>query len=275
MRADANGERLEWDRPEVEGEHAMQVVSRTTHQAGLYRALVPRQAGFAGHTAQLRTTRAVWFGYAEPKAPGRAAVARMRFIEDQVRAAADDGIKQLVWLGTEYPCPPQAAELAHGTLDEHTLSSLAKPASPAGALEAALDTVGLSTAQRCVFIWDGLLEKLDAAGVQRVLACIGRCCPGTRFVFTYLHRGLLDGSVRFDVSQKPARAVPRLGNAAQFGLVPREVPALLFQLGLVLDRDLSTDEYVRRSAPQPEARRTDLRGYGFYRLACAHVIGRF
>jgi hypothetical protein len=59
------------------------------------------------------------------------------------------------------------------------------------------------------------------------------------------------------------------------GLVPREVPALLFQLGLVLDRDLSTDEYVRRSAPQPEARRTDLRGYGFNRLACAHVIGRF
>lgn len=249
-------------------------VSRTTQQAGLYRTFGSRHAGLAARAVQLRTARPVWFGYAEPKAPGHAAAARMRFIEDQLRAAATEGIAQLVWLGAEYPCPAQAADLPRCTLDERTLVSLAKPASPAGALETALAAVDLSTAQRSVFIWDGLLERLDAASVQRVLACIGRCCPGTRLVFTYLHRGLLDGSVRFDASQKPASAVPRLSHAAQFGLDPREVPALLSQLGLVLDCDLSTDEYVRRSAQQQKTPRTDLRGYAFYRLACAHVIGR-
>lgn len=246
-------------------------VSRTTHQAGLYRALGSRQGGFAARAAQLRTARAVWFGYAEPKAPGRAALARTRFIEDQLRAAAEEGIAQLVWLGTEYPCP---SALSPCTLDERTLVSLAKPSSAANALEDVLRAEGLTTTQRSVFVWDGLLERLDAVSVQRVLACIGRTCPGTRFVFTYLHRGLLDGSVRFDASQKPLRAVPRLGNAAQLGLDPREMPALLYQLGLVLDSDLGTDEYARRSTQARETRPTDLRGHGFFRLACAHVIGR-
>ena len=257
-------------------------VSRTTQQAGLYRTFGSRHAGLAARAVQLRTTRPLWFGYAEPKAPGRAAAARMRFIEDQLRAAENEGIAQRVWLGTEHPRPVPAADPAFGakisasayTVDERTLISLAKPASAAGALEAALAAAGLSTAKRSVFIWDGLMERLDAAGVQRVLACIGRCCPGTRFVFTYLHRGLLDGSVRFDASHKPAPAVPRLSHAAQFGLDPRELPALLSQLGLVLECDLSMDEYVRRSAQQQKAPRTDLRGYAFYRLACAHVIGR-
>ena len=249
-------------------------VSRTTHQAGLYRASGSRQVGFAARATPLRTPRAVWFGYAEPKAPCRAAAARTRFIEEQLRAAAQDGIAQLVWLGAPYPCSAQAQPERSCTLEERTLVSLAKPSSPAGALEAALAADGFSTTQRSLFVWDGLLDSLDTASVQRVLACIGRTCPGTRFVFTYLHRGLLDGSVRFDASQKPLRAVPRLGNAAQLGLDPREVPALLSQLGLVLDKDLSTDEYVRRSgAHQQESRRTDLRGYGFFRLACAHVRG--
>lgn len=246
-------------------------VSRSTHQAGLYRALGSRQGRLAARAAQLRTPRAGWFGYAEPKAPGRAALARTRFIEDQLRAATADGISQVVWLGPEYPCP---AELIRIQLGEDELAGLARPSADPGALEMALASRGLDAARRCIFVWDGMLERLDAVSVQRVLSCIGRACPGSRFVFTYLHRGLLDGSVRFDVSQKPLHAVPRLGNAAQFGLDPREVPAFLSQLGLVLDSDLSTDEYARRSAHSQAARRTEPRGYGFHRLACAHVIGR-
>jgi O-methyltransferase involved in polyketide biosynthesis len=249
-------------------------VSRTTHQAGLYRALGSRQGGLATRGAQLRTPRAVWFGYAEPKAPDRAALARTRFIEDQLRAAAADGIAQVVWLGTEYPCP--LPELVPIQLGEDELVGLARPSADPGALEMALASRGLDAAKRCIFVWDGMLERLDAASVQRVLSSIGRACPSSRFAFTYLHRGLLDGSVRFDVSQKPLHAVPRLGNATQFGLDPRDVPAFLSQLGLVLDSDLSTDEYARRSehAQSRAARRGVLRGCGFYRLACAHVIGR-
>ena len=168
-------------------------VSRSTHQAGLYRALGSRQGGFAARAAQLRTPRAGWFGYAEPKAPGRAALARTRFIEAQLRAALADGIAQVVWLGTEYPAP---AELAGIQLGEDELLNLARPSADPGALEMALASRGLDAAQRCIFVWDGMLERVDAASVQRVLSCIGRACPGSRFVFTYLHRGLLDGSVR-------------------------------------------------------------------------------
>ena len=245
-------------------------VTRTTHQAGLYRALGSRQGGFAARAAQLRTSRAVWFGYAEPKDPGRAAVARARFIEDQLCAAAAAGIAQLLWLGAEYPCPPQAAALHGFRLEERALVQLTKP----GALEAAWSEQGFDPAQRSVIVWDGLLERLDAASVQRMLSCIGRTCPGTRFVFTYIHRGLLDGSVRFDASQKPLRAVPRLGHDAQLGLDPRELPAFLSPLGLVLDSDSSTDEYAKRSVQARDTRRANLRSHGFFRLACAHVIGR-
>ena len=177
-------------------------VSRATHQPGLYRALGSRRANFAARATQLPTSRAGWFGYAEPKAPGRAALARTRFTQDQLRAAAAEGNGQVVWLGTAYTCADEGAGLRRFHIDEFELMQLSKAGTHKleMALEAAWSAQGFDATQRSVFVCDGLLERLDAPSVQRLLACIGRTCPGTRVVFTYLHRGLLDGSVRFDAS---------------------------------------------------------------------------
>jgi O-methyltransferase involved in polyketide biosynthesis len=210
--------------------------------------------------------RAVLLRNADHKAPGTrtSAVARTRFVDDQVRAAVAAGFKQFVLLGPGFDARAQRLrELEGARVFELDFQGCAD-------LSAALEAQGFDPSQRCQFIWEGLTNYLDGAAVERTLASIGRAAAGSRLVFTYVHRGLLDGSVAFDGSAKPMHAVRRLGEPWSFGLDPREVPAFLSKFRLVLEADLGADAYRRRYLHENT---NGLRGYGFYRLATAHVIG--
>jgi O-methyltransferase involved in polyketide biosynthesis len=103
-----------------------------------------------------------------------------------------------------------------------------------------------------------------------MLSWIGRSLKGSTVVFTYVHRGLLDGRVRFEGGEQILANVQKLQEPWIFGLYPDEVASFLARCGLELVEDLGADDYRRRylgGAPRT------LRGYGFYRLAIARVPG--
>jgi O-methyltransferase involved in polyketide biosynthesis len=100
-----------------------------------------------------------------------------------------------------------------------------------------------------------------------VLKEVGSCAPGTSIVFTYVHRGMLDGSVRFEGAERILRNVRGMSEPWTFGVIPEELAGFVAQAGLQLREDLGADEYRARYLPAWE----NLTGYAFYRVAVAEV----
>jgi O-methyltransferase involved in polyketide biosynthesis len=119
-------------------------------------------------------------------------------------------------------------------------------------------------------IWDGVTNYLQPEAVDAITRWVGGLARGGRFIFTYIHSGVLDGSMSFESAAAVLRAVRRSGEPWTFGMRPDTVPDYLNQRGLHLLTDLGADEY-RRKFIGPTAR--PIRGYGFYHAALAEIGG--
>ncbi|RJQ09901.1 MAG: SAM-dependent methyltransferase [Dehalococcoidia bacterium] len=139
---------------------------------------------------------------------------------------------------------------------------------------------GWSTVQPCsiagpsgdepVFVlWEGVTHYLGEAAVDATLRALSRLCPpGSRLAFTYLHRGLLDGSLSFKRAQVARDRVAQGGEPWIWGMDPARLPEYLAERGFQLRKDLGADEY-RALYWDAAARR--LQGFGFYHVAMAGV----
>jgi methyltransferase (TIGR00027 family) len=243
--------------------------------------------------ARVRSLRAVLVRYADWRAPGArsSAIARTRFIDDVVRRAIEEGTRQLVLLGAGYDCRAHRLAELHDTQVFEVDRAETQAAKRAGIesardlgarrdvryvavdfgrddLAASLMSAGWDRTRASVFVWEGVTNYLTEAAVAKVLALIGGAAPGTVLAFTYVHRGAIDGTTRFDGADKLLRNVRGLGEPWTFGLRPDEVGDFLARCGLALEEDLGADEYRRRYLGGGSR---DLRGYAFYRIAVARV----
>ncbi|MEJ7733613.1 MAG: hypothetical protein WKG00_31015 [Polyangiaceae bacterium] len=99
-----------------------------------------------------------------------------------------------------------------------------------------------------------------------MLGFVGTALAGSAVVFTYIHRGVLDGTARFEGADLLRANVARLGEPWTFGIDPAEVAAFVARFGLALETDLGADEYRTRYRWS-----AGLAGYAFYRIALARV----
>ncbi len=89
-------------------------------------------------------------------------------------------------------------------------------------------------------------------------------------MFTYVHRGVLDGSTPFAGTEHLVATLVRSGEPWTFGLDPRELPAYLGERGLELIEDVGAADYRARYLGRSAQRQG---GYEFYRAALAEVRG--
>jgi methyltransferase (TIGR00027 family) len=221
---------------------------------------------------------------ADWRSPGArtSAIARTAYIDDAVRAARARGVSQIVLLGAGFDCRAQRmAELAGAQVFEvdRAETQSAKRAQLPGstarfvAVDFLRDEVGERLAAAgfeprapSLLVWEGVTGYLSEAAVERVLRWIATLAVGTRVVFTYLHGGLLDGSIEFPGGAHMLDLVKRLGEPWTFGLHPDAVAGFVARCGLTLRDDLGADDFRRRylgDGPMP--------GYAFYRIASADV----
>jgi methyltransferase (TIGR00027 family) len=138
-------------------------------------------------------------------------------------------------------------------------------------LRSALETAGFDCGGRSLFLWEGVTNYLVAGAVDAVLRSIsGMMASGSTLVFTYVHRGLLDGSAHFARTGRVMAMLRRVGERWTFGLDPAELPAYLSDRGFQLVEDLDASAY-RTRVIGPSA--TRLQGYEFYHTAIARVRG--
>ena len=279
-------------------------VSRTAEYVALYRALEtrapkprlrdPYAAGFlspaltwALRTARVAPLRAGLTRYADWRAPGArtSAIARTAFIDDVCRGI---GGRQLVILGAGFDCRAhRLLELADSVVfevDRHDtqaakrarLAAVARPRARDDIRYVAVDFLRDDLAERLVaagwqrdrptlFVWEGVSHYLTEAAVRAVLGFIGACAPQSRVVFTYVHGGLLDGSVDFAGGADIMRRVRALGEPWTFGIRPEALAGFVAASRLMLVEDHGADDYRARYLGTTD------RGYAFYRLAVADV----
>ena len=224
--------------------------------------------------------------------PRPSAIARTRLIDD-VMSGIGPEIGQIVILGAGFDS--RAYRL--GALSGRTVFEVDHPATQAtkrtivdrlartgadlgdvvyvavdferDALDERLETDGFDRRVPSLFLWEGVTNYLTAAAVDQTLATIrSLSAAGGVLVFTYVHAGVLDGSVHFPEARRWLQGVERAGEPWTFGLRPDELDAFLDVRGYTLVSDESTAEAGTRWFP---ARGRRERGSELYHVAVAEV----
>jgi methyltransferase (TIGR00027 family) len=212
------------------------------------------------------------------------AVARTRLIDDAVTAALRDGVTQLVILGAGFDARAYrlpGIDRARVFEVDHPATQAAKRARlnelPAHVtfvgvdfdrddLSTALARAGFDPAARTFFTWEGVTNYLTATAVDATLRWVAHAAaPESRILFTYVHRGVIDGSGNFAGTAALANTLKSSGEPWTFGLDPAEVPDYLAERGLALIEDVGAAEYRARYMGRAGT------GYEFYRAVLAEI----
>jgi methyltransferase (TIGR00027 family) len=121
-----------------------------------------------------------------------------------------------------------------------------------------------------VVIWEGVTNYLTLTAVDATLRWVASLAIGTRLIFTYVHEGVLADPGAFEGATKILAAVTGTGEPWTFGLRPEALPDELAERGLKLREDLGAGTYRARYFGE---RAEHMRGYEFYRVALAEVVG--
>jgi methyltransferase (TIGR00027 family) len=220
-------------------------------------------------------------------------VARTRVIDDVVEGGLAAGIEQVVILGAGFDARAyRIASMAKAVVFEvdHPATSAAKRK----AVEAVLGAVpahvrfvpvdfnterldmrmqreDYGAARRTLFVWEGVTNYLTETAVSETLRWCAKAAPGSRVLFTYVHRDALEAPDAFDGMERLVATLSAAGERWTFGLDPARLSAFLADRGLVLEDDCGAAEY-RARCYGPEA--DGMRGYEFYRIAVAGVAAR-
>ncbi len=193
--------------------------------------------------------------------PRPSAVARTRFIDDAVTTATATA-DQLVILGAGFDTRahrlPAASAFTTFEVD-HPATQARKVAIVAGEgldtrrvtyvpvdferdeLDTALLAAGFDATRPAVFVWEGVTNYLTADAVDATLAVVrALAAPGSVLVFTYVHAGVIDGTVTFPEAERWVHNVQRAGEPWTFGFVPAQVPEHLRERGFDVVTDVST-----------------------------------
>jgi methyltransferase (TIGR00027 family) len=115
-----------------------------------------------------------------------------------------------------------------------------------GSLGDELGAAGFETRMRTLFIWEGVTQYLTAGAVGDTLRFVAGAHPDSAIVFTYVRRGLIDGTDRPDWFEPFLSFADRVGSPLRFGLDPAELEGYLADRGLVLISDVGAADYRRR-----------------------------
>jgi methyltransferase (TIGR00027 family) len=238
--------------------------------------------------ARLPVLRAAVPGLIDRRYPGPrpSAVARTKVLDDALIDAVAGGAEQLVILGAGYDSRayrlPGVArlrvfEVDHPDTQEVKRRTLAQALGQLPAhvhfvavdfdrddLATALDDACLRHGRPTFVLWEGVASYLTPEAVDATVRWAHDTTgTGSELAFTYVHRGLIDGTVPFPHAEAWARSVAEAGEPFVFGFDPAELPAYLDERGWALLEDMSTTEALTRHGLDPTG------VPAFYRIARA------
>jgi len=189
---------------------------------------------------------------------------RTKYIDDRLVDALRQGATQVVILGAGFDCRayriPETAQSRVFEADHPATQEVKKrrlEALPShvtyvpidfttDTLDVALPAAGYRQDAKTFFICEGVTHYLPADTIDAVFRFVGRSAAGSQLVFTYIHRGMLDGSARFVGAASTLATVRRAGEPYTFGFEPAELSPYLAARNLALVEDVGADTYRER-----------------------------
>lgn len=191
---------------------------------------------------------------------------RTRYIDDVLIAALKTGLDQVVILGAgfdsrAYRIPGmdqvQVFEVdLPGTRDlkrvrlEDVLGAVPQNVTLIGMdfdqqdLGDVLLSAGFQKGKRTLFIWEGVTQYLTAEAVSNTLEFVsGVSGARSAVVFTYVRKGLIDGTDRPEWFESFLSLANRIDSPLKFGIHQSELEAYLSDRGLRLVSDVGASEY--------------------------------
>jgi methyltransferase (TIGR00027 family) len=194
---------------------------------------------------------------------------RTRYIDDVLGDALRDGVDQVVILGAGFDC--RAYRLPG--IDRVRVFEVDHPATQArktavvrrrlGAvpghvamvaidfttrsLEAVMPGAGYRRGARTFFICEGVTHYLSASDIDGLFRfVVGSAASGSRMIFTYIHRAMLEGAVAFAGAANTLATVRRAGEPYTFGFDPDDLPQQLAAHRLRLIEEVGPTDYRER-----------------------------
>jgi methyltransferase (TIGR00027 family) len=194
-------------------------------------------------------------------------ICRTRYIDEAVRSAVSDGMKQLVILGAGYDTRAyrlsglegiRVFELDLPAVQQDKEKKLRAALHPlpgnvtfvpidfdAQALEQVLVGTAFDPGRPAFFLWEGVTQYITEEAVRRTLAYIGKLTPGSQLLFTYVLKSIIE-----DRSDIPDAAHLMEVVAKQspwiFGLDPAEIKAFLQPYRLTLTADVGAVDFEEK-----------------------------
>jgi len=216
-------------------------------------------------------------------------VVRTRAIDDLVRDAIRSGARQLVLLGAGFDSRgcrlEEAGKIQVFEVDHPATQQVKKERLSAcmgrlpaniryltvdferDDLQTKLIESGYDPATPTVVVWEGVIDYLTESAVEGTFAVLARLlAPSSSLIFTYVHKGVLDGSKAFPGARRWRSWNSFSGESFIFGFDPDALVKMLKPYRFLLQTDASTEEIARRYCP-PLGRREP--GNLAYRVAAA------
>ncbi len=194
---------------------------------------------------------------------------RTRFIDDALRDALAKGLDQVVILGAGFDTRPYRVqgidatsvfEVDHpatqavkqerlkrmlGTLPSHV--TFVPVDFDRQQLDEAMTAAGFRAGRRTFLIWEGVTQYITAEAADATFRYVSRTASaGSEIVFTYIHRGIIDGSVTVAGGRRMLARLERVGEPWIFGIDPTELGQYLAARGLTFVQDVGEAEYRAR-----------------------------
>jgi methyltransferase (TIGR00027 family) len=213
-----------------------------------------------------------------------------RYIDDALSDALKEGLDQVVILGAgfdaralripgidkthvfevDHPAPQdwkqKCLKKMLGTLPQHI--TFVPMDFDQQSLEDEMAAAGFRTGARTFVISEGVTQYITAEANDATFQFVSQTAPGSRIVFLYVHRGVIDGS--FKDSEKWLSLAQSQGVPWIFGIDPGELEQYLSARGFTLLDHVGASDYQERYL-NPLGRHLDVIEIG--RSALAEVTG--
>lgn len=184
-----------------------------------------------------------------------AVVARVRFIDEHIRAMKDKGLEQLVILGAGYDCRAfrleevkegvVVFEVDHPATQEKKIRTLSAIFDPlpghvrfvpfqfeTDGFDKKLSAMGYDRTKTSLFIMEGLIMYLTRKDNEILFSYIAKNAgPKSSVVFDFLPPGIEDGSIRIRGGRNMYRWARRKGEPFRFGIARENLPPFLEAYG--------------------------------------------
>jgi methyltransferase (TIGR00027 family) len=191
---------------------------------------------------------------------------RTRYIDDVLRRSLEEGLDQVVILGAGFDSRAYriagmdqvqvfevdlpGARKAKQTRVEKVLGAVPGNVKLVGMnfdrqnLDDVLSAADFQKGRRTLFIWEGVTQYITAEAVNNTLEFVSHVSGvGSAIVFTYVRRGLIDGTDRPEWFEPFLSFADKVGSPFIFGLAQAEVEQYLSDRGLRLIADVGAAEY--------------------------------